>query len=161
MRTLLADLRFAVRSLRRRRTFAAVALATIALAIGAATAIYGVVDAVLFRSLPYRDGGRILSVWQTDAKRKTSMLLSASWDQLTLDYTDFVAWRARQTSFTAVGAWTGFGRVMTTTGGYEKVVGTYASPGLFELLGVRPVLGRTFLPGEDVPNGPHVTMLSY
>ena len=77
MSALLADLRFAVRSLRRRPTFSAVALATIALAIGAATAIYGVVDGVLFRSLPYRDGGRILSVWQTDATRKTSMLLAA------------------------------------------------------------------------------------
>jgi predicted permease len=161
MRALLADLRFAVRSLRRRPTFTAVALATIALAIGAATTIYGVVDGVLFRSLPYRDGDRILSVWQTDATRKTRMLLAASWDQMTLDYTDFIAWRARQTSFSAVGVWSRFRRVLTTPGGFEQVDGTRVSPGLFELLGVRPVLGRTFLPGEDVPNGPHVAMLSY
>src|SRR5215212_3776677 len=74
MDTVLFDLRFALRSLRRRRTFAAVAITTIALSIGAATSIYSVVDGVLFRSLPYRDAGRLVAIWQTDSIRKAQPL---------------------------------------------------------------------------------------
>lgn len=161
MRSLVADLRFAIRSLRRRPTFTAVAVAVIALAIGSATAIYGVVDGVLFRSLPYRDPGRLVAVWQTDPARRAHPLLATSWDRTVLDYTDFLVWRARQTAFTGVGAWTGWGAILTTADGPERVEGTRVSPGLLELLGVRPLLGRTFLPGEDVPGGPRVTLLSY
>ena len=161
MDSLLLDLRYALRSLRRRRTFAAVAITTIALAIGAATAIYSIVDGVLFRSLPFRDGRRIVSIWQTDSTRRANPMLSTYWDRVTLDYTDFITWRAKQTSFDAVGAWSGFGAMMPGARGPEQIIGTRVSPGLFELLGVRPILGRTFLPGEDVLGGPRLTMLSY
>ncbi|HEU4785892.1 MAG TPA: ABC transporter permease [Gemmatimonadaceae bacterium] len=161
MDTVLFDLRFAARSLRRRPVFAIVAIATVALAIGAATSIYSVVDAVLFRSLPYHDPGRLVAVWQTDPARKGQPVLAANWDRLPLDYTDFIAWRANQTSFTAVGAWSGFGAMLASSEGPEQISGSRVSPGLFEMLGVRTILGRTFLPGEDVVGGPHVTMLSY
>src|SRR5512143_3378229 len=161
MDTLLFDLRYAVRSLRRRPIFAIVAIATVALAIGAATSIYSVVDSVLFRSLPYRDAGRLVAVWQTDPDRKGQAVLAANWDRLPLDYTDFITWRAKQTSFTAVGVWSGFGAMLASSDGPEQINGSRVSPGLFEMLGVRPILGRTFLPGEDVVGGPHVTMLSY
>src|ERR1043165_6931692 len=102
MSSVLDDLRFATRSLRRRRTFAAVAIATIAVAIGTATAIYSVVDGVQFRSLPLRDAGRFVSVWQSDPERRTQPLLAASWDRVPLDYTDFITWREKQTSYTGV-----------------------------------------------------------
>ena len=161
MESLFLDLRFALRSLRRRPTFAAVTIATIALSIGAATAIYSVVDGVLFRSLPYHDAGRLVGVWQTDPDRRIQGILAPNWDRAPLDYTDFITWRAKQTSFVGVGVWTGFGAMLPGDGGPEQVVGSRVSPGLFELLGVRPILGRTFLPGEDVVGGPHVTMLSY
>src|SRR5689334_2672412 len=161
MESLLLDLRYAFRSLRRRRTFAFVAISTIALAIGAATSIYSIVDGVLFRSLPYRDASRIVAIWQTDSSRRTNPMLSAYWDRVPLDYTDFVRWRSRQTSFDAVGAWSGFGAMIDGARGPEQIVGTRVSPGLFELLGVHPVLGRSFLPGEDVVGGPRFTMLSY
>ena len=161
MDTVLFDLRFAVRSLRRRPVFAIVAIATVALAIGSATSIYSVVDAVLFRSLPYRDPGRLVAVWQTEPARKRQSVLAVNWDRVPLDYTDFITWRAKQTSFTAVGVWSGFGAMLAAADGPEQVNGSRVSPGLFELLGVRTILGRTFLPGEDVVGGPHVTMLSY
>jgi len=62
---LVQDLRFAARSLRRRRAFTSIAIATVALGIGAATSIYAVVDGVLLRPLPYRDAGRLVAIWQT------------------------------------------------------------------------------------------------
>src|SRR4051812_35181263 len=161
MESLISDLRFAARSLRRRPTFAAVAIATIALSIGAATAIFSVVDGVLFRSLPYRDAGRLVGVWQTDPDRRAQSLLSANWDRVPLDYTDFLLWRSQQKSFTNVGVSSGFGAMLPGDRGPEQVIGTRVSPGFFELLGVQPMLGRTFIPGEDVLGGPHVTMLSY
>src|SRR5436190_12915566 len=99
MDSLLLDLRFAIRSFRRRPTFAIVAIATIALSIGAATAIFSVVDGVLFRSLPFRDAGRLVGIWQTDPDRRAQAILAANWDRTPLDYTDFITWRAKQTSF--------------------------------------------------------------
>jgi predicted permease len=161
MDSLLLDLRFAARSLRRRPMFAAVAITTIALAIGASTAIFSVVDGVLFRSLAYRDAGQLVGVWQTDPDRKAQALLAANWDRTPLDYTDFITWRSRQTAFTGVGVYSGFGAMLANDHGPEEITGRRVSPGFFEMLGVQPVLGRTFLPGEDVLGGPHVTMLSY
>jgi putative ABC transport system permease protein len=161
METLLLDVRFALRSLRRRATFTAVAVATIALSIGAGTAIFSVVDGVLFRSLPYHDAGRLVSIWQTDTIRKKQAVLSTYWDRVPLDYTDFIVWRQKQTSYSGVGVWSGFGGMLTGLGEPEAIIGSRVSPGLFEVLGVRPILGRTFLPGEDVVGGPLVTILSY
>jgi len=129
MSSVLYDLRFAVRSLRRRRTFAAVAIATIAVAIGAATAIYSVVDGVLFRSLPLPKAGRLVSVWQSEPERRTQPLLSALWDRVPLDYTDFITWRAKQTSYTGVGVWSGFGAMMAGVRGPEQLRGPFQSFG--------------------------------
>jgi putative ABC transport system permease protein len=159
--SVLLDLRFAVRSLRRRPTFAAIAIATIALSIGAATSIYSVVDGVLFRSLPYHDARRLVAIWQTDPNRKKNPILAANWDRVPLDYTDFITWHAQQTSFDAVGVWSGFGAMVPGAQGPEQIIGSRLSPGLLELLGARPTLGRTFLPGEDILGGPRVTMLGY
>ncbi len=161
MDSVLLDLRFAIRSLRRRPTFATIAIATIALSIGAATSIYSVVDGVLFRSLPYHDARRLVAIWQTEPERKKNPILAAYWDRAPLDYTDFITWRARQTSFDAVGVWSGFGAMVPGARGPEQITGSRLSPGLLELLGVRPIVGRTFLPGEDIVGGPRVTMLSY
>jgi putative ABC transport system permease protein len=160
MDSLLLDIRFALRSLRRRPLFACVAIATIALSIGAATAIFSVVDGVLFRSLPYHDAGKLVAIWQTDSTRKKSPVLAASWDRFSLDYTDYLHWRAKQTSFSAVGVSSGFGAMRTDAAEPEPVVGARVSPGYFEVLGVHPILGRSFLPGEDVFGGPRVTMIS-
>lgn len=161
MESVLLDLRFAVRSLRRRRVFTSVAIATIALSIGAATSIYSVVDGVLFRSLPYHTAGKLVTIWQTETTRRSATMLNSFWDRVPLDYTDFITWRQKQTSFTSVGVWTGFAAMRTDLDTPEQVVGARVSPGFFDVFGVHPLLGRAFMPGEDVAGGPRVTMLGY
>ena len=161
MESLLADIRFAFRSLTRRRLFAAVAVTTIALAIGSATSIFSVVDAVLFRSLPYRDPGRLVAIWQAYPGWKKEPILARQWDHIPLDYGDFIGWRARQTSFSSIGLWTNGQLVLTGANPPEIILDARVSPSLFQTLDVRPALGRLFLPGEDVIGGPHVTVISY
>jgi predicted permease len=155
------DVRFAVRSLRRRRTFAIVALTTIALSIGAATSIFSVVDAVLFRSLPYRDPGKLVAIWQTFPKWKKEPILAAMAERIPLDYADFLTWRRQQTSFTQIGVWTSRSILLSSNGAPEQLQGARISPSLFEVLGVKPQVGRGLLPGEDVIGGPRVTVMSY
>src|SRR5678815_2738499 len=81
MTPLTQDVRFALRTLLRRRGFAAIAIATLALGIGAATSIYTVVDGILFRPLPFRDAARLAAVWQTFPSWKKDPILSRSWDK--------------------------------------------------------------------------------
>jgi putative ABC transport system permease protein len=161
MDALRQDLRFAARSLRRRPLFAGVAILTIAISIGAATAIYGAVDAVLFRSLPYRDAGRIFAVWQTIPSWRKEPILAYMWDRVVVSYPDFENWRDKQASFSAVGAWTTRSVMVTTDDRPEQITTTRSSPSLFDVLGIKALVGRTLLPGEDVLNGPHVTLVSY
>ena len=161
MESVLSDLRFAFRSLTRRRLFAGVAITTIALAIGSATSIFSVVDAVLFRSLPYRDPGRLVAIWQTFPEWKKEPILARQWDHVSLDYGDFIGWRTRQTSFSSLGLWTTSQLLLTSGSAPEMIVDARVSPSLFQTLDVKPALGRLFLPGEDVIGGPHVTVISY
>ena len=93
MDSLLADIRFATRSLLRRRTFAVVAIGTIALTIGAATSIFSVVDGVLLRALPFRDPGQLVAVWQTYPQWLKEPILARNWDRIPLNYGDFIRWR--------------------------------------------------------------------
>ena len=144
-----------LRSLRRRPTFAVVAIATIALAIGAATSIYSVVDGVLFRSLPYHDSGKIVAVWQTDTIRKKQALLSASTGtacRSTTPTSSSGARSRRRSRRRRVGGMRRDARRGERRRSRSPV--RASARALFEVLGVRPVLGRTFLPGEDVIGGP-------
>ena len=158
---MLNDLRFALRTLRRRRGFTMLAIATIALGIGAATSIYSVVDGVLFRPLPFREPGRIVAIWQTFPKWRSEPLLASMWDHISLSIPELRDLRAQQSMFTDVGAWSGSGAMLTSAEAPEQVRVTRASPSLLPVLGVQPTLGRDFLPGEDTPVGARVTMLSY
>jgi predicted permease len=161
MDALFADLRFAARSLWRRRTFTLVALATIALSIGAATSIFSVVDTVLFRPLPYREPDRLVAVWQTYPQWKKEPILAALADQIPLDYGEYIPWREKQTSFSGIGLWAGRTILLSTSDGTERLNGARISPSLFDVLGVKPLVGRSLLPGEDVIGGPRVTVMSY
>lgn len=157
----IGDARYAIRTLSRRPAFAIVAISTIALSIGATTAIYSLVDSVLFRSIPASGPGALVAVWQTIPEWRSQPTLASWWKRAPLDYPDFKNWRARQTSFTSVAAWTRRGATLWTDGRPEQVLIAAASPSLFTALGTVPALGRFFLPGEDVYAGPHVTVLSY
>ena len=152
MTTLLHDLRYGLRMLARNPGFTAVAVLTLALGIGANTAIFSVVNAVLLRPLPYRSPDQLVHIWETDLKSKTS--------QVPPSYPDFLDWRAQNHVFDKIAAynWARF----TLTGWKEPihVEGLVASADLFSVLGVKPALGRLFLPEEDQP-GHHAVILSH
>ena len=161
MSQLLQDLRFACRSLWRRRGFAAVASVTAALGIGAATSIYSVVDGVLLRPLPYRDSRRLVAVWQTYPGWKKEPILAGMWDRIPLSMPEYRDVRALTNVFEDVAIWTSGSATITDSDEPELVSTTRASASLLDVLDVRPLLGRMFLPSEDLPGGPRVLLVTY
>jgi len=146
------DLRHAVRRLRRSPGFTLVAVLTLALGIGANTAIYSVVDGVLLRAIPFAEGKRLVMVWETDRRSNTTRE-PASWP----DYVD-LAERSRVLD----GAAAASGMEVTLTpdqGDPVRVSGMAVTHTFFPLVGVRPILGRLFTPEEDRPGGARVTVL--
>jgi predicted permease len=161
MSWILRDAYFAVRAWRRRPTLASIAIATIAIGIGAATSVFSVVDGVLLRPLAFAQPNRLIAIWQTFPDWKKNEILASSWDQITLSQPEFRDLRATQTSFTDVGIWSG-GRALLTVGDRTEPVRTVrASSSLLGTLGVAPLLGRTFLPDEDTPTGPPAALMSF
>ena len=146
------DIRYAVRSLRRAPAFALSAIATLALGIGATTAIYSVVHTVWLRPLPFRDPGRVVRVWETNLPLGISSF-SAS-------ILNYLSWCERSTSFDSLVAMRAGGANLTGRGDPERVVSVAVTARFFDALGIRPVRGRSFVPGEDSPGGGRVVMLS-
>jgi putative ABC transport system permease protein len=162
MAAFVADLRFARRSLERRRGFFAVAVTTLALGIGAGTSVFSVVDGVLFRPLSFAEPAQLVAVHQTYPDWLKQPVLAARWDMGTFSIPEFRDWRAEQASFDDVAIYsTVRALVSRRDAAPEQVSVVRASASLLPVLRVRPVLGRAFLPGEDVPGGPAVTMVSY
>ena len=160
MQAALHDIRYAVRTLRRRPAYATLAIITLALGIGAATTIYSVVDGVLLEPLPYRDSHRLVAVYRTFPKWREQEALSARWNRILFSYPAYRDWQARQTSFESVGGWASAQRTLTGTGAAEQVSVVRATPSLLGVLDVRPALGRVFVRGEDAP-GARVAMISH
>lgn len=158
---MLADLRFALRTLSRRRTFFIVAVTTLALGIGAATSIFSVVDGVLFRPLPFSEPSKLVSVWQTYPEWRKEPILASSWDKITFSVPEYRDWRAQQTSFDDVGIYSINQFLLTGRESPELVPVVSASSSLLSVLRKTPILGRDFLPGEDLPGGPAVALVSY
>ena len=100
------DLRFALRTFRRRRLLTAVAVTTIALGIGAATSIYSVVDGVLLRPLPFREPGRLVAVWNTFPEWRKEPILVRMWDRIPLSIPEYRDLRDGARSFESVAIWT-------------------------------------------------------
>jgi putative ABC transport system permease protein len=148
------DLRFALRSLTRRPVFTAVVVLTLALCIGATTAIFSVVNAVLLEGLPYRDPERLVMVWSNDSKGEVPRnVVSAA---------NYFDWQARSRSFESLGAYfPNWNLTLTGVDEPERLQVAVASSSLFQLLGVRPALGRAFDKSEDVPGSPRAVVLSY
>jgi len=141
MDSLLQDLRYAVRTLVERPGFTVVAVLTIALGVGGTTAMFGVVDAVLLRPLPYAEPDRLVMLW---TRTPGGPQAAASWPE-------FVDWREQSHSFADMAVWRG--QSVSLTGGAEpeRVVGAFVSDRFFPLLGARPALGRTFTAEETDP----------
>ena len=151
MNTLLQDIRYAFRRLRKAPGFTAIAVVTLALGIGANTAIFTVINAVLLRPLPFKDPGRLVLLTE---RLPQFPLLSVSY----LNYKD---WRSQADSFTAVGAVRNLQMTMTGTGEPERLFAQMANANVLDILGVRPVRGRTFTAQEDSAAGGGVVLISY
>src|ERR1051326_1214322 len=151
MGTFIADIRHAIRLLVKSPGFAAVAVAALALGIGANTAIFSVVNAVLLQPLPYPDSNRIMFVMRS-YKNGTSSSSSIP---------KFMAWH-QNSVFEALAAYNFSGPGVNLGGGErpEQLHGNHVSLDYFRVFGARPVLGRTFLPEEDRPGGARVVVLS-
>ncbi len=153
MNTLLQDLKYGLRTLIKNPGFTVVAVLTLALGIGANTAIFSVVNTVLLKPTPYKDAGRLVTVWgQNLAKGVTTDLVSAP---------DFADWRAQNHVFEQMAASTDAAYTLTGLGEPLAVTAYQFSPDFFHVLGVKPLMGRTFLPDEDQPGKNYVAVLSY
>jgi len=154
MSNLLHDLRYGLRVLAKNPGFTGVAVLTLALGIGANTAIFSMVHGVLIQRLPFKDPGRLFTLWERNLKM--------GYEQNPPAAANFRDWRDRNGVFEQMAAFDS-SRTFNLAGGGnpERVDGAAVSPGLFELLGVEPIWGRTISSGEDQPGRDGVVMLSY
>ena len=151
MDTLIQDLRYAVRTLLQSPGFTLVAVLTLALGIGANTAIFSAVSAALLRPLPYPDPGRLVAIWGT--RGSDAQLLTA--------YTDVVDYRAQSSSFGDIGIIRGESVNLTGGDSPERVSGEFVSSDVFDVVGVHAALGRSFTREETTPGrGSAVVVLS-
>ena len=153
METLLRDVRYGIRSLLKRPGFTAIAVITLALGIGANTAIFSVVNAVLLRPLPYADAERLFVPWGSRGDMRNHTVVS---------YPDFVDWQAQTKMLEHVAAYNQSGTLLRKGDAEpELIVGAAVSADLFPLLNVTPILGRPFTRADDQPNAPAVMVLGY
>ena len=147
----LSDLRFAFRSLKSNRAFAIAAIATMALGIGANSAIFSIVNNVLLRPLPYAQPDRLVMLWGK----------YPNYGRTSLSLPDFVDWRSQARSFDAVGAI--HGTTFNYLGGEEplQLRADRATANFFDVLGVRPILGRAFRPDEEIGGDDFVVVLGH
>src|SRR5688572_14620608 len=151
MESLFKDIRYGLRSLLKHPTFTAISIVTLALGIGANTAIFTVVNAVVLRPLPYYDSERLAMLWTTKDANQEQPLSFA-------DYNDL---KAQTKSFSALGAASPLWNfTLTGDGEPEPIQGMYVSANLFEILKVAPERGRVFTSDEDRIGGPPVAIIS-
>jgi putative ABC transport system permease protein len=151
METLWQDLRYAARMLRKRPGFTLIAVATLALGIGANTAIFSVVNAVLLRPLPYDEPERLVYLSEHHPKFET----------MSISYPDFTDWRAQNHVFESIGVFNFRDYNLTGNGEPERLRTGQVSADLFSALRVSAVLGRLFTNEEDKPGAPAVVVLSH
>ena len=152
MVTLWQDLRYAMRMLRKSPGFTAVAVLTLALGIGANTAIFTVVDSVLLRPLPFPEPNRILQLVER---------YKAQVDEAGLDMRQFSQLQGYNQVFDNIAGYTGAGYNLAAANGAEHLRGMPVSTNYFQVFGVHPVVGREFLPEEGMGDGRRVAILSY
>src|SRR6266478_1207591 len=154
MENLLQDIRYGLRTLAKNPGFTAVAVLTLAMGIGANTAIFSVVENVLLRPLPYLQPGNLVQIWNTYPPQAPRAGLSPG------DYDD---WRQQNASFSEMGgyAYISQGFNLTGEGEPQRVLGSYASAGLFPMLGIHLAAGHFFVPEEDRAGSSPVVLLSH
>jgi len=149
--TVAQDVRYALRGFRRNAVFTVAVIATLAVGIGATTAVFSVVDRILFRSLPYAHDERLVSVGLVAPIIPQEFMLGGS----------YYEWRDNQKAFEAFTSETGASRCDLTERNPARLSCASVEQSFLSTLGISPVLGRNFLPEEDRPNGPKVALISY
>lgn len=150
------DLRYGFRTLLRNPGFCAVAILALALGIGPNTAIFTMVNAVLLKPLPVPEPNRVVMIWGT--------LLKSGFDQMPVSAADYLEWKKQAHSFdqmSAAFAIPEFGLNVSGAGDPERVSAALASKEFLPALGIKPIVGRNFLPEEDRPGGPPAVLISH
>jgi len=155
MSGLARELRFAIRGLSKTKGFTAVTLLTVALGVGANTAIFSIVHGVLLRPLPFRAPERIVTLWESVPDEGG---VPRRWRTTAGNYFD---WEAEATTFEDMALFGSAGVNWTGDGEPEELLGARVSAGYFDVLGIEPVVGRTFLPEENVPGNERVLILGH
>jgi predicted permease len=150
LETLFQDVRFGLRTLRKSPGFAAVAVLTLALGIGATTAMFSVVQGVMLAPLPYPHPDRLVLIWQSNPHAP----------HVSLSLPDLRDWQRNARSFETLSGLRYYEFNLTSPGNPEHVAGYEIPSGFFKMLGVPPALGREFSPEEDQPAGAPVAMIS-
>ena len=153
MTTLLADIRFGARMLLKSPMMTFIALLALTLGIGANTAIFSVVNAVLLRSFPYADSERLVLVWEKRQGGRT--------DKNVINIGNFSDWKQQNQIFSDMAAFFDRTLNLTSDGEPEEVPGQLATTNLFSVLGTNAVLGRTFVPEDGREDQPRVVMISH
>jgi putative ABC transport system permease protein len=153
LETLLQDVRYGWRMLAKSPGFTAVAVLTLAIGIGANTAIFTVVNAAVFHSLPYRAPERLVHLWETRPAREFA--------QMEASRPNLLEWQASNHVFSALAGYTGTNFSLTGRGTPQRISGARVTANFFDVLGVQPTLGRAFRGDEDRPGGARIALLSY
>ncbi len=155
LETLWQDARFGARMLRKNPGFTLVVVLTLGLGIGANTAIFSLVNALLLRSLPYPQADELVVVWADNPALQLGL------STIPAANSDIAAWREQSQSFAQVAAFTAQSADLADSGNPERVGATRVTAGFFETLGITPLIGRTFTPEEDRAGKPTVVMVGY
>jgi putative ABC transport system permease protein len=155
MGKLAQNLRYAVRALGNNPGFALVVILTLALGIGANTAIFSVVYSALLRPLPYREPGRLFHLGETRSQ------LDNSAGGAQASYPDYLDWKHAAKSIQSLAGYSGDAFTLASNGEPKNTFAAQVTPNFFSTLGVKPALGRDFVEDEMQSDGPHVTILTY
>ena len=153
MGTFLQDLKYGLRMLAKNPGFTAVAVITLALGIGANSAIFSVVYRALLRPLPYQKPDRLLILAESRSQMDAEFADAS--------YPDYLDWVSQVHTFESLAAFSGNNVILTASGSPETVFATRVTSNFFSTLGIKPKLGRDFVKGEDRTNGPKVVILSH
>jgi putative ABC transport system permease protein len=152
MESLRQELRFGIRLILKHPGFSAVAILTLGLGIGANSAIFSVVDAVIFRPLPFKQPERLVAVWERDLKK--------GGDHDSVMAANYLDWKNRSQVFEDMAAYAGGSVNLTGLAEPERIRGARVSASLFNVLRIAPEVGRAFTPDEDQPGQPRVVVIS-
>jgi putative ABC transport system permease protein len=153
MKTLWQDASYGLRMLLKKPGFTLTAVITLGLGIGATSTIFSFVNGILLRPLPYQDSGRLVALDETALKRGVA--------SMGVSFPNFLDWREQNLAFTGVGAYISGNYTLTGSGEAEQLSGADISYNTFEVLGVAPILGRTFTAEEDRPGNDLVVILGH